>query len=356
MTGRTCTKVLTHQIAKTLILFVAGLPLAPLVAGAQSPPAPESSLPRTPWGDPNIGGLWNSSTVTPFERPTSQADKVFLTEEEAAEIERRVVDQNARANEPSVVRTEPLPVGGNVGAYNSFWIDRGTTVVPTRRTSLIIDPPNGRLPELTPEAHRRRSSSEREHLTAVREGRAPADSYLQFDLGDRCIWYRGVPSLPTAYNNNYHLVQTPEYVVILQEHIHDVRVIPLDGRPHADPRVRQYGGDSRGHWDGETLVIETTNFSNQAFLFAPGGGPQGGTNWHLSDRLRVVERFTRIGLDTLDYQFTVEEPNTWTTSWTGSSPWSRGEGPMFEYACHEGNYGMTNILAGSRASENELRR
>ena len=135
----------------------------------------------------------------------------------------------------------------------------------------------------------------------------PADSYEQFDWGDRCIWYRGIPSLPTAYNNNYHVVQTPEHVAILQEHIHDVRIIPLDGRPHAHPRVRGFGGDSRGHWEGETLVVETTNFSDQAFLFTPGGGPQGGANWHLSEALRVVERFTRVGHDTLDYQFTVDD-------------------------------------------------
>ena len=321
------------------------LSLCPAVGWAQTP------SPQTPWGDPDIGGLWNSSTVTPLERPENQADKEFLTEEEAAAIERQVVDGNTRANAPSAVRTEPLPVGGNVGAYNSFWLDRGTTVVPTRRTSLIVDPPNGRLPRLTPDAQRRRTPPERQRLTAVREGRVPADSYDQFDLGDRCIWYRGIPSLPTAYNNNYHVVQTPEYVAILQEHIHDVRFIPLDGRPHADPRVRQYGGDSRGHWEGDTLVVETINFSDQAFLFAPGGGPQGGTNWHLSEALRVVERFTRVGPDTLDYQFTVEDRNIWTRPWTGSSPWARGAGPMFEYACHEGNYGLTNMLAGSRALE-----
>ena len=336
-----------------VVALVSGvcLSLCPAAGWAQTTESEGASAPRTPWGDPDIGGLWNSSTVTPLERPAGQADKEFLTEEEAAAIERQVVDRNNRANAPSVVRTEPLPVGGNVGAYNNFWLDRGTTVVPTRRTSLVVDPPNGRLPPLTPDAQRRRNSAERQRLTAVREGRVPADSYDQFDLGDRCIWYRGIPSLPTAYNNNYHVFQTPEYVAILQEHIHDVRFIPLDGRPHTDPGVRQLGGDSRGHWEGDTLVVETTNFSDQAFLFAPGGGPQGGTNWHLTEALRVVERFTRVGPDTLDYQFTIADRNTWTRPWTGSSPWARSAGPMFEYACHEGNYGLTNILAGSRALE-----
>ena len=309
------------------------------------------SSPRTPWGAPDIGGLWNSSTVTPLERPEGLGKKEFLTEEEAATIEREVVDRNNRANAPSVVRTELLPVGGNVGGYNSFWLERGTTVVPTRRTSLIFDPATGRLPPLTAEAERWRSSPEREQLTAVREGHLPAESYEQLDLGDRCIWYRGVPSLPTAYNNNYHLFQTPDHIVILQEHIHDIRVISLTGGSSTESSVLQFRGESHGRWEGDTLVVETTKFNDQAYLFASGPGPQGGTNWDLSEDLRVVERFTRIDPDTLDYQFTVEDPNIWTRPWSGSSPWARAEGPMFEYACHEGNYGMTNILAGSRASE-----
>ena len=327
--------------------------LAPAAGWAQ-PAAEGSASPRTPWGDPDIGGVWNSSTVTPLERPQAQADKEFLTEEEAAAIEQRVVEGNARANAPSVVRTEPLPVGGNVGGYNSFWLDRGTTVVPTRRTSLVVDPPNGRLPALTPEAEAYITSAERQRLKDVREGLVPADSYEQFDYGDRCIWYRGVPSLPTAYNNNYHLVQTPNVIAIVQEHIHDVRFIHLDGRPGIDPRISQFGGHSRGRWEDDTLVVETTNFGERAYLFASGPGPQGGTNWDLSPALRVVERFTRVGPQTLDYEFTVHDPNVWTSPWTGSSPWARGEGPMFEYACHEGNYGMMNILAGSRAQETSV--
>ncbi len=324
--------------------------LSPVVGWAQSNES-ATSVSRTPWGDPDIGGVWNSSTVTPLQRPAAQADKEFLTEEEAATIERLVVDGNARANAPSTVRTEPLPAGGNVGAYNSFWLDRGTTVVRTRRTSLVVDPPNGRLPDLTPAAARRISSPERLHLKDVREGLAPADSVEQFDLGDRCIWYRGVPSLPTAYNNNYQVFQTPEHVAILQEHIHDVRFIYLDAEPQTDGQVRQLGGRSRGHWEGDTLVVETEGFSNQAYLFTSGPGPQGGTNWHLTQDLRVVERFTRVGPDALDYEFTVADPNIWTRPWSGASPWTKSDDPLYEYACHEGNYGMMNILAGSRAAE-----
>ncbi len=337
------------------VVLAACVILAPVAGWSQTAAAEDWVSPRTPWGDPDVGGVWNSSTVTPLQRPEEQAGKEFLTEEEAAAIEQGVVDANARANAPSVVRTEPLPVGGNVGGYNSFWLDRGTTVVPTRRTSLVIDPPNGRLPALTPEAEAYITSPERQRLKAVREGMVPADSYEQFDYGDRCIWYRGVPSLPTAYNNNYHLVQTEDVIAIVQEHIHDVRFIHLDGRPAIDDRISQFGGHSRGHWEGDTLVVETTHFGDRAYLFSSGPGPQGGTNWDLSPALRVVERFTRVGPRTLDYEFTVDDPNVWTRPWTGSSPWARGDGPMFEYACHEGNYGMQNILAGSRAEEARVR-
>ena len=333
------------------LTLAAGVVLAPAAGWSQPAGSEGWTVPRTAWGDPDIGGVWNSSTVTPLERPEALGDQAFLTEEEAAAIEARVVEANVRANAPSEVRTEPLPVGGNVGAYNAFWIDRGTTVVPTRRTSLVVDPPNGRLPALTPEAAAYVSSPGRQRLKDVREGVVPADSYAQFDWGDRCIWYRGVPSLPTAYNNNYQIVQTPDVIAIVQEHIHDVRFIHLDGRPRIDGRVSQFGGHSLGRWEGDTLVVETAGFGDRAYLFASGPGPQGGTNWDLSPDLRVVERFTRVAPGTLDYEFTVHDPNVWTTPWTGSSPWARGDQPLYEYACHEGNYGMTNILAGSRAAE-----
>ncbi len=317
-------------------------------AQAQTPGGFEA--PRTGWGDPDLGGLWSSATVTPVERPEGQADE-FLSAEEVAAAELAVADATARANAPSEVRTEALPVGGNVGAYNSFWLDRGTRVVPTRRTSIVIDPPDGRLPPLTPDTARRLASPEAQRLLEIQMGRADPESYEQLDLNDRCVWYRGIPTFSTAYNNNYHLFQTPDYVVILQEHIHDTRMIPLDGRPHASERIQQLRGDSRGHWEGDTLVIETTNFREKGFLFIPGPTPQGGTNWEPTNALRVVERFTRVGSDTLDYEFTVDAPNTWSRPWTGSSPWTLAEGPMFEYACHEGNYGLLNILTGARVQE-----
>jgi hypothetical protein len=171
----------------------------------------------------------------------------------------------------------------------------------------------------------------------------PLAHYDQLDLGDRCIWYRGVPSFPTAYNNNYQIFQTPDVVAIVQEHIHDVRFIHLDGRPNIPDSVRQYSGDARGHWEGDTLVVETTHFNEHAFIrnFAP----------TLSQALHVVERFTRVDEHTVGYEFTVTDPNTWSQPWGGSLPMTPSTGPMFEYACHEGNYGMTNMLAGSRMEE-----
>ena len=275
-----------------------------------------------------------------MERPSEFEGRETLSNEEVAEIRAATIARNEQLLLANAQRTQ---AGGNVGAYNNFWMERGTTVVPTRRTSIIIDPPNGRLPSLTPEMERRLTSPEAQELAEVRRGDLPADSWEQLDLGDRCLWYRGIPSFPTAYNNNYQIFQTPDFVAIVQEHIHDVRFIPLDGRPHIPGSVRQYAGDSRGRWEGDTLVVETTHFNEHAFI-------RNFTS-NLSTALHVVERFTRVDADTIDYEFTVTDPNTWTRPWSSSLPLSRAGGPMFEYACHEGNYGLTNMLAGSRVQE-----
>ena len=309
-------------------------------AGTAAQSAESATSPRTPWGDPDLQGIWNNATLTPLQRPDELVDQVFLTEEEAANLQQRTVGRNARLLTAPAQRTE---AGGNVGAYNNFWMERGTTVVPTRRTSLIVAPPDGKLPALTPEADRRINSPESRRIADMRGGRSPVDSWETLDLGDRCLWYRGIPSFPTGYNNNYHIVQTPDHVAILQEHIHDVRFIPLDGRPHVTDDIRQYAGDSRGHWEGDTLVVETTNFNDKAFIR--------NFNGELSDALHVVERFTRVSPDRLGYEFTVDDSNTWTRSWSGALPMMRVPGPMFEYACHEGNYGLMNMLAGSRMAE-----
>ena len=312
--------------------------LAPAAAVGQPSEAP--SPPRTAWGDPDLQGIWNNATLTPLQRPANLADRAFLTAEEAAGLAQQTVERNAELLSAPARRAE---AGGNVGAYNNFWMERGTSVVPTMRTSIIVDPEDGRLPPLTPAAQSRMDSDEARRLARMRGGQEPVETWEQLDLGDRCLWYRGIPSFPTGYNNNYHIVQTPDMVAILQEHIHDTRFIPLDGRPHVTGKIRQYAGDSRGRWEGDTLVVETTNFNEHAFIR--------NFNGNLSTDLHVVERFTRLGPDTLGYEFTVTDPNTWTRPWSGSLPMSRLDGQMYEYACHEGNYGLTNILAGSRAEE-----
>ena len=220
------------------------------VALAPGPTAAQSSgdSPRTSWGDPDLQGIWNNSTLTPFQRPASLADQEFLTEEEAARIEQAAANRNADLAARPALRTEADPTGnvdrgidGAPGSYNNFWMERGTTVLPTRRTSIITDPPNGRLPEPTPEVAAWLASPEAARLADVRGGRLPTDTYTQLDGGDRCLWYRGIPSFPTAYNNHYQIVQNPDFVAILQEHIHDVRFIAIDGRPAhrpGDPAVR----------------------------------------------------------------------------------------------------------------------
>ena len=320
---------MSHRCLAAVCAVIAVVALTPILSAAQSANTVPS---RTPWGDPDLQGIWNNATTTPLERPDDLGGQELLTDEERAARD----EAGDRARE----QRGETPGTGETGSYNNFWTERGIRLA---GTSLIVDPPDGRLPPLTPEAHNRRTSPEAQRLADVRRGRLPADSWEQLDLSDRCIWYRGIPSFPTGYNNNYHIVQNPDYVAILQEHIHDVRFIPLDGRPHVAQAIRQYAGDSRGHWEGETLVVETTNFTNKAFIR--------NFNGDLSEALHVVERFTRIGPTTLDYEFTVNDPRTWTRPWKGSLPMARIEGPMFEYACHEGNYGLTNILAGSRAQE-----
>ena len=332
----------------TVLAFVA---LAPAAVGAQTPDA-DWTAPRTPWGHPDIQAIWNNGTITPLERPEDLAEQAFLSPEEVAAIERRAQERVDRENAPSPVRTEPLPAGGNVGAYNSYWTEQSTSVVGTHRTSLITDPESGRLPPLTPEALARITSPESRRLADVQNGAAPANGPEEMGLSERCLWYRGIPSIPTGYNNNYHFFQTPDAVVILQEHIHDLRVVYLDGRPHLPDGVRQFAGSSRGRWKGDTLVVETTNL-REPFIRRWSRPEHSLSRGKLSETATVVERFTRTGPDTLDYTFTVDDAETWTSPWSGALPYARQHQPMFEFACHEGNYGMLNMMTGSRAEEAE---
>jgi hypothetical protein len=277
---------------------------------------------KTPWGDPDLRGLWKQTAGTPLERPEDVTTAV-LSEEETAE--RRA----ERSNRVFSSRE------GDPGFYNEFWFEWGKE---DNRTAMITDPPSGRIP-MKPGVREREAelrSSRREQAEAPR-------TWLDMSIYDRCITRWGLPALPTNYNNNWNVLQTPDYVVIFQEMIHDARIIPLDGRPHIDTGIRQWLGDSRGHWEGDTLVIETTNFTDK-------------TNFNGSrDALTLVERIRRIDENNLDWQWTLDDPSVLVEPWTGSLPLTSTEGPLFEYACHEGNYGLYNILAGARAEDARAR-
>jgi len=314
-------------------------------------PVSAQTAPRTPWGDPDLQGVWDYRTITPLQRPERLGDREFLTEEEAASLEQETVDRNERLlNRPR----ERTTAGGNVdrredgtpGFYNNFWLDQGTAVIGTRRTSLIVEPPDGRLPPLTTEAQRRADSSEAQRIAEVRRGERPAESWEDLDAGDRCIQHAkaGPPISTGGYNNNIQVFQTPAYVAILNEQNHDVRMVPLDGRPHVPPRIRQWMGDSRGHWEGPTLVVETTHFNGKHDQI---GRPLMSTGEHLS----LVERFTRADPDTLLYEYTVSDPSIWVRPWTAQLPMRKNPALIYEFACHEGNYSLYNMLAGSRAQE-----
>ncbi len=299
-------------------------------ASPKSPSVAKTSIPRTADGWPDLQGIWSLATITPLERPADLAGKEFFaSDKEAADYEAEVQKRNNMDRRDG-------PAEADVGrAYNDFWYDRGTKVAKTRRTSLIIEPRDGKIPPLTPAARERQA----ERLAANRGHEF--DGPENRPLAERCIIWpsTGPPMLPTAYNNNIQIVQAAGYVTILVEMIHDARIIPLDNRPHLPQEVRQLKGDSRGHWDGDTLVVETINFTNRtAFRGA-------------SQNLRVTERFRRIDADTLLYQFTVVDPETFTTPWTAEIPVTKSAGAIFEYACHEGNYAMTGGLAGARAEE-----
>jgi hypothetical protein len=303
------------------------------VVEAQGPRAGSSAAgtsedfaaPKTPWGHPDLQGIWTNSTITPLERPEKFAGREFMTEEEARALDAEAAVRADQRNANAAVDVDL--------AYNQFWWERGNTVA-TRRTSLIVDPPDGRLPPQTPEGQKR-AAEVTARLRAVATG--PEDR----NLAERCVT-RGAPKLPGGYNNNFQIVQTPTYVAIMQEMIHEVRIIPLDGRPHLPRGLAFWLGDSRGRWEGDTLVVETTNYHElspfNSYNCCRGAGKH----------LRIVERFRRVGPDAIDHRFTVEDPTTFTAPYTVAVPMTRIDAPIFEYACHEGNYGMEGILRGAR--------
>ena len=337
---------MSHRYLVALCAVIAFVALTPMFASAQSAEAP-----RTPWGAPDLQGVWDFRSLTPLERPAELADQAFLTEEEAASLEQAAIDRNAELWNREARRTV---AGANVdrgedgqpGFYNNFWLDGGTAPVETRRTSLIVDPPDGRIPPLTQAAAARRAAIERERRGVNRH--APTPGGFVEDLGPnalqlRCItgFNSGPPMTPGGYNQNVQLFQTPDQVVLLNEMNHNFRVIPLDGRPGSG--IPQWTGESRGHWDGDTLVVETTSFLRET-SFA-----QGQTDAHL----KLIERFTRLSHQTLMYEATIDDPTVWVRPWTYEIPMQWNEQPLYEYACHEGNYGLYNILAGARAEEAE---
>lgn len=290
-------------------------------------------LARLPWGDPDLEGRWSNATLTTLQRPPELADKAFLTPEEAAVwVAARVEATNA---------DRPLRPG-EVGAYNDAFFERGTRGVESLRTSLIIDPPDGRLPAFTEAAQRKVEARQRQ------EAASPADRPDDRWLTERCILFGAtVPMLPEPYNNNYQIVQSPGYVTILVEMNHDARIIPLDGRPALSSSIEQWTGESRGRFEGDTLVVETRNLKfNDKSRFGVGF-----LNGLTDENLRVVERFTRTDADTLTYQATVEDPTVFVRPWTVEISMHQTGDQLFEVACHEGNYGMFNILSGHRAEE-----
>ena len=305
----------------------------PLAAQGQKAAAKAFAASRTPDGQPDLQGVWSFSTITPLERPAEFAGREFLTDEEIA-------DRQKRAEIAATDEARSEDRNRDVGtAYNDVWWDRGTKVVATKRTSLVIEPPDGRIPPLTPEAQTREAA----RAERVRRQWGPED----FDLNDRCIvgFNSGPPIIPDAYNNNIQIFQSRDTVVIVNEMVHSARIVPLDGRPHLGGSIRQWVGDSRGRWEGATLIVDTTNFSAQ------GRGLMGGFRGSGDENMHLVERFTRVDSGILLYEFTLEDPTTYTKPWKVSLPMVKSNDRIYEYACHEGNYALANMLSAARAEE-----
>ena len=332
--------------------FVAGL--TALVSLAQGQVASPSALAKTKavketWipqrtadGHPDLQGFWANNNATPLERPKELAGREFLTDKEVAALKKKAGElfdgQGDAAFGDTVFQTVLANVNGTksgfkstdgeTGDYSSVWtVERDWD----NRTSLITDPPDGRLPAMTPEGQRRREANA---AAMKRLPAGPEDRPLQ----ERCITY-GSPQLTAGYQSYYQILQSPTTVVFMTEMIHDARMIPLDGRPHLPSTVHQWLGDSRGHWEGETLVVDTTNYKPRSFMSVS------------SEQLHVIERFSRTGPESLKYEITIDDPGTWTKPWSLMVPWKRSSKPVYEYACHEGNIGMVGILAGARAQE-----
>jgi len=350
MNGRVLRITGALTVVTTVVVFQAsgyGPTAAAQSAQAARSARPEArkawTPPRTAWGDPDISGFFTNKDEqgVPFERPAEFAGRQTISDEEFAAREQRLRQQLQTDNAEFDIATADTRNAGAVGSATSpppHWLDRPK---PSRRTSMIVDPADGRIPPQTPEGQKRAADRAAARAQA-RGGRGPADSYLDRSLYDRCIT-RGLPGsmMPAIYGNAYQIVQGPGWVGIRYEMIHEIRVIPLETRPHVSPRIRSYMGDARGRWDGNTLVVETTNFRDETAY--RGSNP---------DALRLIERFTRVAPDKVEWSVTVDDPTTWARPWTFAMNLTQDDTqPVFEYACHEGNYAMFNILTGARAEE-----
>ena len=331
-----------HAFRNRRFVTVAALAAVFSLAGAAGAGAqiervadPDWKAPRTADGQPDLQGTWGNKTITPMERPADLEGRAFLTDEEIAQRNRqRALDEAARDAAPA----RRYQAGGNVGGYGSYWLDAGDTVLSTGQTSLIVDPPTGRAPV-------RDWALETKAYNLARNG----DHYRHMSVWDRCI-SRGVPGsmLPAGYNNAYRIVQTADHVVIQHEMIHDVRIIPFRDKPFIDDGIRQWMGDARAHWEGDTLVVETKNFHNRGWIASSSAGARL-KGIPTSPALHVVERYRRVSEDTILWTVTIEDPNVYTRPWTIQMPLTaEPDYDIFEYACHEGNYAVPNALSGQR--------
>jgi hypothetical protein len=323
--------VLTVLIAVMLLATVPAAGQATSAAARTNGTSAKAyTAPRTPDGQPDLQGFWTNTTYTPLQRPNT-VTKEFFTKEEALERMKRAADIESEQTEPGTIPDVHYD-------FTQFGLDRSQSAIALNlRTSLVVDPPDGKIPPLSAEGQKRAA----ERAEARKRAGGQFDAVQNEPLSVRCIIMdrAGPPMLAGAYNNNYQFIQAPGYVMILTEMIHDVRIIPLDGRPHLPHNVRQWMGSYVGHWEGETLVVETTNFTDKTAF-------QGS-----SENMRLIERFTRVAEDTILYQFTVDDPATWSRPWSAELPMKKTIGPLFEHACHEGNYALSNTLAGARAEE-----
>jgi hypothetical protein len=340
MSSRSITSALLLAAVLTSGVDARGQTLSSAPVARTASAAEAWTPPKTPWGDPDLQGIYTSDDYidTPLERPARFGDRLYFTEEELAEAAAKLAKQTEGILR-GTIRQGPL------GGDREFLVNGERPRQPARQTSLIVDPPNGRMPPLTPEGRKRQS-----HMKlSTRNWQTPAASWLDFDFYIRCI-SRGLAGsmLPSSYDNGTQIVQAPGFVTILNEKIHEARVIPLDQRPDVGASIRGYLGDSRGHWEGNTLVVESTNFLDDTTSIGRNGSNAVAT----SDALRLVERFTRVDPDTIQYELTVDDPKIFTAPWTIAFQTRQERGyELFEYTCHESNYSMANMLSGARAQE-----